>query len=153
MGGPRHLVVTEPVSPGVAIWPPRSDAEQVVRLGHDLDDWDTGVVDVQLDKATNRLATPACPDTYTAAFVAGTEPHDTCDQGGGITGFFSRIFGSNSEKVLPPPNSNQSKEQAADDDKKKKGLFGKIVGIFKDDKTQPTPSKQTGTGGNDPPPQ
>ena len=113
----------------------------------------TGVVDVQLDKATNRLATPACPDTYTAAFVAGTEPHDTCDQGGGITGFFSRIFGSNSEKVLPPPNSNQSKEQAADDDKKKKGLFGKIVGIFKDDKTQPTPSKQTGTGGNDPPPQ
>jgi penicillin-binding protein 1B len=113
----------------------------------------TGVVDVQLDKATNRLATPACPDTYTAAFVAGTEPHDTCDQGGGITGFFSRIFGTNSEKVLPPPKGNQPNEQAAADEKKKKGLFGKIVGIFKDDKTQPTPSKPTGAGGNDPPPQ
>jgi penicillin-binding protein 1B len=39
-----------------------------------------GVVDVQLDKITNRLATPSCPDDYTIAFVAGTEPHDTCDQ-------------------------------------------------------------------------
>ena len=55
-----------------------------------------GVVDVQLDKVTNRLATPSCPDTYTIAFIAGTEPHDTCDQSGGVAGFFSRIFGGNS---------------------------------------------------------
>jgi len=34
----------------------------------------SGVVDVQLDKMTNRLANAACPDTYTAAFIAGTEP-------------------------------------------------------------------------------
>jgi penicillin-binding protein 1B len=115
----------------------------------------TGVVDVQLDKATNRLATPACPDTYTAAFIAGTEPRDTCDQGGGIVGFFSRIFGSNSEKVLPPPGSpaTVSSNQSAEDAKKKKGLFGKIVGIFKDDKTQPTPSKTSGGTANGPPPQ
>ena len=39
-----------------------------------------GVVDVQLDKVTNRLATPSCPETYTIAFVAGTEPRDTCDK-------------------------------------------------------------------------
>jgi penicillin-binding protein 1B len=112
----------------------------------------TGVVDVQLDKATNRLATPACPDTYTAAFVAGTEPRDTCDQSGGITGFFSRIFGTNSEKVLPPPpnsqpNGSQPNEEEA---KKKKGLFGKIVGIFKDDKAQSAPSKPPSSGGNNP---
>src|SRR5271154_6703448 len=50
----------------------------------------TGVVDVKLDKATNRLATPTCPDDYTSAFVAGTEPRDTCDQEGGAKGFFSR---------------------------------------------------------------
>src|SRR4029077_8545408 len=49
----------------------------------------TGVVDVQLDKATNRLATPTCPDDYTSAFVAGTEPHDTCDAQEGMKGFFS----------------------------------------------------------------
>jgi len=61
-----------------------------------------GVVDVRLDKITNRLATPSCPDTYTTAFVAGTEPHDTCDQGGVVQGFFSRIFGGDSQKALPP---------------------------------------------------
>ena len=67
-----------------------------------------GVVDVQLDKITNRLATPACPDDYTIAFVAGTEPRDTCDQTSGVQGFFSRIFGGNSEKALPPPTGNGS---------------------------------------------
>jgi len=65
-----------------------------------------GVVDVQLDKITNRLATPSCPDTYTIAFVAGTEPRDTCDQSGGVQGFFSRMFGGNSERALPPPSAN-----------------------------------------------
>lgn len=107
----------------------------------------TGVIDVQLDKATNRLATPACPDTYTAAFVAGTEPRDTCDQGGGITGFFSRIFGTNSEKVLPPP-PNGSQPTNEEEAKKKKGFFGKIVGIFKDDKAQSAPSKPPSSGNN-----
>jgi len=68
-----------------------------------------GVVDVQLDKVTNAWQRPRCPDDYTIAFVAGTEPHDTCDQsGGGVQGFFSRIFGGNSEKALPPPTTNGS---------------------------------------------
>ena len=62
----------------------------------------TGVVDVQLDKATNRLATPACPDDYTSAFVAGTEPHETCDQTAGVAGFFSHLFGG---KNAPLPTS------------------------------------------------
>src|SRR5207253_5816922 len=34
----------------------------------------SGVVDVQLAKATNRLATPSCPETYRAAFVAAAAP-------------------------------------------------------------------------------
>ena len=111
-----------------------------------------GVVDVQLDKATNRLATPSCPDTYTAAFIAGTEPHDTCDQGGGITGFFSRIFGGGQEKVLPPgAKPTVAGDQGVDDpSKKKKGIFGKIVGIFKDDKTAPPPSKPPANGDTEP---
>ena len=114
-----------------------------------------GVVDVQLDKVTNRLATPACPETYTIAFVAGTEPRDTCDQNGGIKGFFSRIFGGNSEKPLPPPTTNgnmqaaggvQSGGQGQTDPSKKKGFFGKIAGVFKGDsgnhdKNTPPPSK------------
>jgi penicillin-binding protein 1B len=116
-----------------------------------------GVVDVQLDKITNRLATPSCPDDYTIAFIAGTEPRDTCDQTGGVQGFFSRVFGGNSEKALPPPTTGnppaaagvQSDEEA----KKKKTFFGKIVGVFKgdgsspqSDKKPPAPSKDGDSG-------
>jgi penicillin-binding protein 1B len=115
-----------------------------------------GVVDVQLDKITNRLATPSCPDDYTIAFVAGTEPHDTCDQsGGGVQGFFSRIFGGNSVKALPPPSSIGNPQpasgvQSEEAARKKKSLFGKFVGVFKgdsgsqkaNDKNAAAPSKQ-----------
>lgn len=114
-----------------------------------------GVVDVQLDKITNRLATPSCPDTYTIAFVAGTEPRDTCDQSGGVQGFFSRIFGGNSEKALPPNGNPQPAAgvQSEEEARKKKGFFGKIVGVFKgdstapkDDKNTPAPSKSSDSG-------
>jgi penicillin-binding protein 1B len=98
----------------------------------------TGVVDVQLDKATNRLATPTCPDDYEAAFVAGTEPRETCDQQGAVAGFFNRLFGGGGEKVLPPPGQ-EANAQDGQDPKKKKGFFGKIAGIFKDDKSTPPP--------------
>ena len=102
----------------------------------------TGVVDVQLDKATNRLATPTCPDDYVAAFVAGTEPRETCDQQTGVAGLFSRIFGGGGEKALPPPPPAQAANGQEDQDsKKKKGFFGKLAGIFKDDKSSAQPSK------------
>jgi len=116
----------------------------------------SGVVDVELDKATNRLATPACPDDYTSAFVAGTEPRETCDAQAGIKGFFSRMFGGG-DKVPPPGQiqaaNGQEGTDPADpknaDPKKKKGFFGKIAGIFKDDKqaapvSKPADSGQTG---------
>jgi penicillin-binding protein 1B len=99
----------------------------------------TGVVDVQLDKATNRLATPTCPDDYEAAFVAGTEPRDTCDQQAGVAGFFNRLFGGG-EKTSPPPGQDAN-AQDSQDPKKKKGFFGKIAGIFKDDKQSAPPPK------------
>src|SRR5579871_6248948 len=106
----------------------------------------TGVVDVQLDKATNRLATPNCTDDYTSAFVAGTEPRDTCDAQSGMKGFFSKIFGGGDKAPMP---QEQQAAQAANpqdpnnpqDSKKKKGLFGKIAGIFKDDKNSAPVSK------------
>ena len=126
----------------------------------------SGVVDVQLDKLTNLLATPACPETYTAEFIAGTEPNLTCDQGTGVRGFFSRIFGLGPEKPLPPPGqvqgghtvagappSSPGAEGAANPDpnaKKKKGLFGKIVDVFKDDKPSNPPSKPPDDSGNRP---
>jgi penicillin-binding protein 1B len=118
----------------------------------------TGVVDVQLDKATNLLATPACPETYTAAFIAGTEPNQTCDQPNGVKGFFSRMFGLGGDKVLPPPAPgapNQAEaapgqETKEDSGKKKKGLFGKFVGIFKDDKPSNPPANPPDNGGTAP---
>jgi penicillin-binding protein 1B len=103
----------------------------------------TGVVDVQLDKATNRLATPTCPDDYVAAFVAGTEPRETCDQQNGVAGLFSRFFGGG-QKPLPPvqgANPQDNQDPNNQDPKKKKGFFGKIAGIFKDDKSSTPPPK------------
>ena len=124
-----------------------------------------GVVDVQLDKVTNRIATPSCPDDYTIAFVSGTEPRDTCDQTGGVSGFFSRIFGGKSEAPLPPPTTNGAVQaangnsqpangvQGDEEAKKKKGFFGKIADVFKgkgdgDNKNDPAASKPV----NNPPP-
>ena len=111
-----------------------------------------GVVDVQLDKTTNRLATPSCPETYTVAFVAGTEPRETCDQSTGVGGFFTHLLGLGDKPLPPPPAGAQAQangQSAADADKKKKGLLGKIVGIFKEEKSS-QPSKPPDSGGTAP---
>jgi penicillin-binding protein 1B len=56
-----------------------------------------GVVIETLDKATNLLADSACPDDYTAAFLDGTAPTDTCDHkglgGDDHRNIFQKIFG------------------------------------------------------------
>jgi penicillin-binding protein 1B len=113
-----------------------------------------GVVDVQLDKTTNLLATPSCPETYTAAFIARTEPTQPCDHPTGVTAFSSRILGLGGDKPLPPPPSGQNATQSGSvaqdsgqDGKKKKGFFGKIAGIFKEDKpSNPPPNPPAPTG-------
>jgi len=120
----------------------------------------SGVVDVQLDKTTNLLATPSCPQTYSVAFIAGTEPSETCDQTTGMRGFFSRVFGIGGDKALPPPppgtqppgpQANGSNPNVDENPKKKKGFFGKITGIFKEDKpSNPPPPKPADNGGNSP---
>src|SRR5246127_4013559 len=108
----------------------------------------SGVVDVQLDKATNRLATSNCPDDYTSAFVAGTEPRDTCDEQAGMKGFLSKIFGGGSKPVMPQEQqqANGQDPNTVQDPKKKKGFFGKIAGIFKDDKSSAPASKTADRG-------
>jgi penicillin-binding protein 1B len=125
-----------------------------------------GVVDVQLDKATNLLATPACQtETYTAAFIAGTEPKYTCEQGNGDNrNIFQKIFGLG--EPTPPPahpgvqpatgqpahatavagqqNGQAPAQPATQPEKKKKGFWGKIGGIFggSDDEKPPEKPKQ-----------
>jgi penicillin-binding protein 1B len=122
----------------------------------------SGVVDVQLDKLTNLLATPSCPETYTVAFIVGTEPTTTCDQGSGIKGFFSRIFGLGGDRAVPPPAASGTQatnvpkppgagteddpNSSSAESKKKKGLFGKIAGIFKEDKSSNPPPEPANNG-------
>jgi penicillin-binding protein 1B len=109
-----------------------------------------GVVVLTLDKVTNRIATATCPDDYTAAFIAGTEPKETCDQqAGDQRNIFQKLFGLGPKPLPPPAVSNasqqpgpqngqqpaqQTTQQTEDQAKKKKGFFGKIFGAFKDEK-------------------
>src|SRR6185437_11287287 len=63
-----------------------------------------GVVQLTLDKATNEIATPACPDDYVTAFIDGTQPTQTCEQTAQSHGnFFQRMLG-----VEPKPASPAS---------------------------------------------
>lgn len=65
----------------------------------------TGVTEVQLDKGTNLIADASCPSTtYTAAFLDGTQPTDTCDHSNGDQrNIFQKIFGIGARPVGPPP--------------------------------------------------
>jgi penicillin-binding protein 1B len=52
-----------------------------------------GVDIVNLDKVTNLLPDPACPETYTAAFLEGTAPTATCSHPPDNRNVFQKIFG------------------------------------------------------------
>jgi penicillin-binding protein 1B len=131
-----------------------------------------GVTVVTLDKATNLLADASCPNnTYTAAFLDGTEPTDTCDHlNGDQRSIFQKLFGLGDKSTMPTlpagghpivaapqaaavpqpgtPGAGQSPSPAVADEvepKKKRGFFSKLFGIKGDDKkpaTQPQPPPQ-----------
>ncbi len=52
-----------------------------------------GVQVEQIDKVTNLLSDNACPDAYSAAFLAGTGPTDTCDHPADHRNILQKIFG------------------------------------------------------------
>ncbi len=131
----------------------------------------SGVVEVTLDKVTNRLATASCPQTYTVAFIAGTEPKETCDQAAGDhKGFFTKIFGLGAPAVAqPPPTTNgvvqpgpggtpvqgaagQPPPGQQPEQKKKRGFFGRLFGRG-DNGSQPQESgTDSSQKGNNPEP-
>jgi penicillin-binding protein 1B len=133
----------------------------------------SGVTVVTLDKATNLLADASCPgSTYSAAFLDGTEPTDTCDHlNGDQRSIFQKLFGLGDKSTMPAlpagsrptvvqppvtttvqtpgtPGAGQSPSPAVADSaepKKKRGFFSKIFGGKGDDKkpaTQPQPQPQ-----------
>ena len=52
-----------------------------------------GVTIVDLDQNTNLLADASCPDDYSAAFLDGTSPMDTCDHPADHRNLLQKIFG------------------------------------------------------------
>jgi penicillin-binding protein 1B len=130
-----------------------------------------GVVVEQIDKVTNKLATPSCPQTYTVAFIAGTEPKETCDQAfTDNRGVFSKILGIGSPPAAPPPPDTNGTVQAtasaipatgepptgqpaATPPKKKKGFFSRIFGGNGNNEDQPPPNsgQSTDKGNKNPP--
>ncbi|MGO9518443.1 MAG: transglycosylase domain-containing protein, partial [Candidatus Korobacteraceae bacterium] len=132
----------------------------------------SGVVQVTLDKQTNRLATPTCPQDYTVAFIAGTEPKETCDEAfTDHRSAFSKIFGLGAPPVAPPPGTtngglttgaNGAEDQAANGQpgasqqpqaKKKKGFFSRFFGRGDGSDDQPQNNGAGATeNGNNPPP-
>ncbi len=132
----------------------------------------SGVVEVTLDKLTNRLATPTCPQDYTVAFIAGTEPKENCEEAfTDRRGAFSKIFGLGTPPVAPPPGTTNgavvsgadgTEDQTANGQpvasqqppaKKKKGFFSRLFGRGNDNNNQ---QQNNGTapaddGNNSPP--
>ncbi|MGC2212072.1 MAG: transglycosylase domain-containing protein [Silvibacterium sp.] len=119
-----------------------------------------GVSEVQLDKATNLLADASCPDDYSAAFLDGTQPTDTCDHSNGDQrNLFQKIFGLGQKPattpstptmpaaklptqpqplqngINPSPTQNTA-AQPEPQEKKKRGFFSRLFGRKNKDNTQ-----------------
>ena len=132
----------------------------------------SGVVTVTLDKVTNRIATPSCPDDYSVAFIAGTEPKETCEQSfGDHRGFFTKMFGLGSPPVAAPPsttngppqpaaaapgqqppNSTVTQEQPPEQKKKKRGFFSRLFGKGDQGDEQQNNGTSSPQNGNNPNP-
>ena len=121
-----------------------------------------GVVDLTLDKVTNQLATSACPDDYSTAFIDGTQPTQTCDQATDHGNFFQRVFGLEPKPLPPaavsnnPGNTVQPQRPAgavaqatpvpAEPEKKKRGFWGRLFGSKDDDKSDNKDKKPAANG-------
>jgi penicillin-binding protein 1B len=118
-----------------------------------------GVIQVQLDDNTNLLADASCPQDWTATFLDGTQPTDTCDHSmGDQRNIFQKIFGLGQRQVNPPPPptvvqparpaprrvlpaqpaqaQKQNGQQPPEQKKKKRGFWSRLFGHKDDSKPQ-----------------
>ncbi len=128
----------------VPIWAEFMKRAQQLPQYHDMKPFGApaGITIVTLDKNTNLVATPACSSqTYTAAFIAGTEPHETCEQAlsGGVFQKLGQFLGLSPKPIAPPGAAPQPEGATSPTNpqqpqgEKKKGFFGKVFGVFKSD--------------------
>ena len=131
--------------------PQYSDTEQFVPP--------PGVVQVQLGDTTNLLADASCPDDWTATFLNGTQPTETCDHPmGNLQNIVQKIFGLGQRPANPPPTpkvvqqpkpapkgvaparpaegQSQKAGQAPEQKKKKPGFWARLFGRRSDHKPQ-----------------
>ena len=68
-----------------------------------------------LTRPTNLLATPSCLETYSAAFIAGTEPNQTCDLRTGVKGFLFQFsaWGTDTSTSAPAASNYVPKPPGA----------------------------------------
>jgi penicillin-binding protein 1B len=116
-----------------------------------------GVNLIKLDKNTNLLADPTCPENYYAAFLDGTAPTNTCSHpNGDQRNFFQKLFGMGAppQQQLPPRSGptvlppgqpqqpgapNTENAQNGDQEKpkaKKRGFLSRLFGGGKKDDQQ-----------------
>jgi penicillin-binding protein 1B len=116
-----------------------------------------GVDLVKLDKNTNLLADPTCPEDYYAAFLEGTAPRNTCSHpNDDQRNFFQKLFGlgaapqqqlppRSGPTVLPPgqpqqpgsPNAQNAQNSEQEKPKaKKRGFLSRLFGGGKKDDDQ-----------------
>jgi penicillin-binding protein 1B len=66
-----------------------------------------GVVQLSIDKVTDQIATPDCPDDDNMAFIEGTQPTQTCDQAASDRkNVVQKLYGMEPRPVPPAAVSN-----------------------------------------------
>jgi penicillin-binding protein 1B len=119
----------------------------------------SGVVQVVLDKDTNLLANSTCPNDYTATFLEGTQPTDTCDHAEvDQRNLFQKVFNLGPKTTPPVAGTNgptpqsvtvniqnadgtvsPSPVQPAEQPQKKRGFFSRLFGKDKNPPPQSPP--------------
>ena len=107
-----------------------------------------GVTSVRLDKLTNLVADASCPNDYTAAFLDGTAPQNTCTQmSESPQSVFQKVFGIGNNKSPQSPEDQLSPDDtpavpADPNTPKKQNFFRKLFGGGDKNKQQPQPQQQ-----------
>ncbi len=88
-----------------------------------------GVTSARINKQTDLLADTSCPDSFTAAFLDGTQPQNTCSQMSespqSLTQRLFNLGGSNQPDISVPQNSTDDLDPSQP---KKKNFLQKLFG-------------------------